>query len=82
MSDLLWKVTTGLHVWTDGTFNDKRILLQIDTAALSSDCYVNANDPRSLFTSYSITIRKQDGVVSENCEVMQDHRGVNFQAIF
>jgi len=26
MADLLWKVTTGLHVWTDGTCNETRIL--------------------------------------------------------
>ena len=64
---------TWLHVLTGGTLIEPRILLQIDRTVLSSDCHVNAKNSTSMFTYYSITICKQDGVASERHEVMQAH---------
>ena len=58
MTELLCQATTGLHVWTGGTFIEPRILLQIVRTVLYSGCYINASDLASVCTSYYITLCK------------------------
>ena len=82
MAELLSKATTDFHVWTRETFTEPRILLQNDRTLQFAGRYVNANDPTFVFTSYSITMCKKDGVSSENLEVMQVRREISFQVIF
>jgi hypothetical protein len=58
MAGLPCEATTGLHVWTGGTFIEPRILLQIVRTVLYSGCYVNASDLASVCTSYYVTLCK------------------------